>query len=116
LNDTAKIYKVIAQQQSGADRIFAFTTELEVKLPQFERLPTILRSLMGDCMWENSSYCWAVTCKNHIYHIPRNFIYKHKILLAEADAVTSRPPVTAPFKVRRDMCGKEYVYRPSDVL
>ena len=42
-------------------------------------------------MWEDVSYCWVVTCKNHIYHVPRNFIYKHKIPLAEADAVTSRP-------------------------
>ena len=67
-------------------------------------------------MWEDSSYCWVVTCKNHIYHIPRNFIYRHKILLAEADAVTSRPPVHGPFSVRCDMCGKEYVYKPSDVL
>ena len=32
-----------------------------------------------DYMWEDISYCWVVTCKNHIYHIPRNFIYKHKI-------------------------------------
>jgi len=24
-------------------------------------------------MWEDISYCWVVTCKNHIYHIPRNF-------------------------------------------
>jgi hypothetical protein len=42
-------------------------------------------------MWEDISYCWVVTCKNHIYHVPLNFIYKHKIPLAEADAVTSRP-------------------------
>ena len=47
-------------------------------------------------MWEDISYCWVVTCKNHIYHIPRNFIYRHKILLAEADAVTSRPPIHDP--------------------
>jgi len=49
-------------------------------------------------MWEDISYCWVVTCKNHIYHIPRNFIYRHKILLAEADAVTSRPPIHGPFE------------------
>jgi hypothetical protein len=49
-------------------------------------------------MWEDCSYCWAVTCKNHIYHIPRNFIYKHNILLAEADAVTSRPPCHRTFQ------------------
>ena len=67
-------------------------------------------------MWEDSSYCWAVVCKNYIYHIPRNFIYRHKIALAETDAVTSRPPINGPFKARCDMCGKEYLYKPSDVL
>ena len=66
-------------------------------------------------MWEDCSYCWVVTCKNHIYHIPRNFMYRHKILLAETDAVASCPPVKTPFRVRCDMCGKEYVYKPSDV-
>jgi hypothetical protein len=60
--------------------------------------------------------CWVVTCKNHIYHVPLNFIYKHKIPLAEADAVTSRPPINGPFRVRCDMCGKGYVYKPSEVL
>ena len=67
-------------------------------------------------MWEDSSYCWVVTCKNHIYHIPRNFIDRHKIPLAETDAVTPRLPVKVSFKVRCDSCGKEYVYKPSDVL
>ena len=66
-------------------------------------------------MWEDSSYCWVVTCKNHIYHIPRNFIYRHKIPLAEADAVSSHPPINGSFRVRCDMCGKEYVYKPSEV-
>jgi len=67
-------------------------------------------------MWEDSSYAWVVVCKNNLYHIPRNFIYRHKIILAEADAVTSRPSLNGPFKVRCDMCGKEYVYQPSDVF
>ena len=67
-------------------------------------------------MWEDSSYAWVVVCKNHIYHFPRNMFYRHKILLAETYATISRPPVDGPFKVRCDMCGKEYVYKPSDVL
>ena len=67
-------------------------------------------------MWGDSSYCWVVYCKNHIYHIPRNFIYRHKIALAETDAVVSRPPIHGPFRVRCDLCGKEYVYKPSEVL
>jgi hypothetical protein len=41
-------------------------------------------------MWEDSSYCWVVTCKNHLYHIPRNFIYRRKIPLAETDGVASQ--------------------------
>src|SRR5215469_1002661 len=33
--------------------------------------PTVVR--MGeDYMWEDISSCWVVTCKNHIYHIPRH--------------------------------------------
>ena len=67
-------------------------------------------------MWEDSSYCWVVTCKNHLYHIPRNFIYRHKIPLAETDGVASRPPLKGSFRVRCDMCGKEYVYKLSDVM
>jgi hypothetical protein len=67
-------------------------------------------------MWEDVSYCWAVVCKNNLYHIPRNFIYRHKIPLGHTDAVTSRPTVNEPFRVRCDMCGKEYVYQPSDVV
>ena len=43
-------------------------------------------------MWEEGSYCWVVVCKSHIYHIPRNFIYRHKIPLAETDDLTSRRP------------------------
>lgn len=66
-------------------------------------------------MWENASYCWVVVCKNRLYHIPRNFIYRHKIPLGVTDGVTSRPPITGPFKARCDMCGKEYVYSPSDL-
>jgi hypothetical protein len=34
----------------------------------------------------------------------------------KADAVTSRPPIHGPFRVRCDMCGEEYVYKPSEVL
>jgi hypothetical protein len=67
-------------------------------------------------MWEDAIYCWVVTCKSRLYHIPRNFIYRHKIPLAETDAVASRPPVEQPFRVRCDSCGKEYVYKPSEVL
>jgi hypothetical protein len=67
-------------------------------------------------MWEDSSYCWVVVCKNNLYHIPRNFISRHKIVLAEADTVAGRPALKGPFKVRCDMCGKEYAYQLCDVF
>jgi hypothetical protein len=67
-------------------------------------------------MWEDSSYFWLVLCKNHWFHIRHNLFFRHKILLAETDAFTSRPPVNRPFKVRCDECKKEYLYKPSEVL
>ena|ERR1700757_761443 len=78
--------------------------------------PTFVGFSGENTMWEDSSYCWAVTCKNHIYHLPRNMFYRHKILLAETDAVSIRPPIRGPFRVLCDMCGKEYIYKPSDVV
>ena len=67
-------------------------------------------------MWEDSSYFWVVLCKNHCFHARKNLFVGHRIPLAETDAFTSRPPVIRPFKVRCDDCGKEYVYKPAEVL
>ena len=67
-------------------------------------------------MWEDNSYFWVVLCRNHWFHARKNLFFRHKIPLAETDAFTSRPPVNRPFKVRCDECGKEYVYKPSEVL
>jgi hypothetical protein len=67
-------------------------------------------------MWEDNSYFWIVLCKNHWFHARKNFFFRHQILLAETDAFASRPPVNRPFKVRCDECGKEYVYRPRELL
>jgi hypothetical protein len=67
-------------------------------------------------MWEDSSYFWLVLCKNHWFHARKNFFFRHQILLAETDAFASRPPVNRPFKVRCDECGKEYVYKVTEVL
>jgi hypothetical protein len=36
--------------------------------------------------------------------------------LAETDAVAPRPAIDCPFRARCDECGKEYVYKPSEVL
>jgi hypothetical protein len=67
-------------------------------------------------MWENSRYCWVVLCKNHWYHVRKNILFRYRIVLAETDAVTPRPAIDAHFRVRCDECGKEYFYKPSEVL
>lgn len=67
-------------------------------------------------MWEDSRYCWVVHCKNHWFHIRKNLFYRHRIPLAETDAVAPRPAIDTRFRARCDECGKEYVYKPSEVL
>ena len=67
-------------------------------------------------MWVDSTYCWVVVCKNHWFHHHPNIFNVHRIPLGETDTVTSRPPIKKSFAVRCDECGKEYSYKPSDVL
>ena len=67
-------------------------------------------------MWEDSRYFWAVPCKNHWFHIPKNLFFRHRILLGETDAITPRPAIDQRFRARCDECGKEYLYKPSEVL
>ena len=70
-------------------------------------------------MWENSRYFWVVLCKNHWFHIRKNLYFRHRILLAETDAITPRPAIDccfATFTARCDECGKEYIYKLSEVL
>jgi hypothetical protein len=67
-------------------------------------------------MWEDSRCCWVVLCKNHWFHIPKNLFFRHRISLAETDAVMPRPSIKDRFKVRCDECGNEYIYKPSEVL
>src|SRR5437879_2527073 len=66
-------------------------------------------------MWEDSHYFWVVLCKNHWFHLRKNLYFRHRIPLAETDAIAPRP-VDCHFRVRCDECGKEYVYEPSEVL
>ena len=82
---------------------------------QLRSLPSLVTQ-SGAPMWEDSSYFWLVLCKNHWFHARKNFFFRHQILLAETDAFASRPPVGRPFKVRCDECGKEYVYKVTEVL
>ncbi len=66
-------------------------------------------------MWEDSRYFWVVLCKNHWFHLWKNLYFRHRIPLGETDAITPRPPIDCRFRVRCDECGKEYVYKPSEV-
>jgi hypothetical protein len=67
-------------------------------------------------MWEDSRYFCVVLCKNHWFHVPKNLFFRHRILLAETDAIASRPAIDTRFRVRCDQCGKEYLYKASEVL
>ena len=67
-------------------------------------------------MWEDARYFWVVRCKNHWFHMRQNIFFRHRIPLVETDAIATRPAVDRRFKVRCDDCGKEYVYKPSDVV
>ena len=67
-------------------------------------------------MWEDSRYFWVVHCKNHWFHARKNLFFRHRIPLAETDAYTSRPAIDCRFRARCDECGKEYMYKPSEVV
>ena len=54
-------------------------------------------------MWENSRYFWVVHCKNHWFHLRKNLFFKHRIPLAETDAVTPRPAIDCRFKAQSPM-------------
>ena len=66
-------------------------------------------------MSEESCYCWVVVCKNRWFHLRRNFFAGHRIPLGETDVAVSLAPIQERFAVRCDECGKEYLYRPTDV-
>lgn len=66
-------------------------------------------------MWEDSHYFWVVLCKNHWVHLRQNIFFRHRIPLAETDAVSTPPALNHSFRVRCDDCGKEYLYEPSEV-
>ena len=67
-------------------------------------------------MWEDSRYCWVGLCKNHWFHVRKNIWFRHRIVLAETDAVSPRPAIDAHFKVRCDECGEEYQYDPREIV
>ena len=68
-------------------------------------------------MWdENSTYCWVVICKNTWFHLRKNRFHGHRIPLGVTDAITPRPAIDERFEARCDDCGKEYLYKPSEVV
>jgi hypothetical protein len=65
--------------------------------------------------WVNAEYFWIVLCKNEQFHRRANPLHAHRIPLGQTDTV-SRLPVSKPFQVRCDSCGKEYIYTSSEVM
>ena len=66
--------------------------------------------------WDDASYCWVVVCKNNRFHRHAGEKFAYKIPLAETDAVSDMPAISAPFPVRCPDCGEEYSYKPEDIL
>jgi hypothetical protein len=66
-------------------------------------------------VWEDSRYCWVVFCKNHWFHFRQALFSSQRIPLGETDAVMPPPALSGRFRVRCDVCGKQYFYRPSEV-
>jgi hypothetical protein len=85
-------------------------------VPGGPKLEAGLKQKPPHTAWEDSSYYWVVVCKNHWVHRRPNIFHVHRIPLGETDAVTPRPIIERPVVVRCDLCGKEYAYKPSEVL
>ena len=66
-------------------------------------------------MWEDTRYFWVVHCKNYWFHVRQNLFFKHRIPLAETDALSPRPAIDQRFRAKCDGCGREYLYQPSEV-
>jgi hypothetical protein len=91
-------------------------TGIEVAVSPIISSETIRDKSVRKEMWVDSQYCWVVVCKNHWFHRRPNLFHTHRIALGETDAVTPRPKIDRAFFVRCDDCGKEYSYKPSEVL
>jgi hypothetical protein len=70
----------------------------------------------GKELWVNGNYYWVVVCKNHWFHRHPNIFNVHRIPLGETDSVLPRPSIDSRFSARCDECGKQYVYKRSEVL
>jgi hypothetical protein len=89
---------------------------IEVAVPPAVSTDIERRKSVRKEMWVDSHYCWVVLCKNHWFHLRQNLFFRHRIPLAEADPVATRPSLEDRFRVRCDDCRKEYFYKPSEVL
>ena len=85
-------------------------------VPGGQKLETGLKQKPWHTAWEESSYYWVVVCNNHWVHRRPNIFHVHRIPLGETNAITPRPMIERPVVVRCDLCGKEYAYKPSEVL
>jgi hypothetical protein len=63
-------------------------------------------------MWEDSRYFCVVLCKNYWFHVPKNLFFRHRILLAETDAIASRPAIDTRFRVGAISAAKSISIRP----
>ena len=66
-------------------------------------------------MMGKNDYCWVVLCKNRWFHFRRSFFKGHQIPLGQTDSAESLPLVDDTFPVPCGDCGKEYVYKASEV-
>jgi hypothetical protein len=66
-------------------------------------------------MMKKNNYCWVVLCKNRWFHFRRSFFKGHQIPLGQTDSAESLPLVDDSFPVPCSDCGKEYVYKASEV-
>ena len=67
-------------------------------------------------MRENENYCWVVNCRNYWFHLRRGAVIRHRIPLGVTDDFAQSPAHAGErFAARCDECGKEYLYKASDV-
>ena len=66
-------------------------------------------------MWKPGHYCWVVYCKNRLFHIRHDIVFRHKIPLGITDDLAPCPAINDSFPVKCDECGEEYLYRVSEV-
>jgi hypothetical protein len=65
-------------------------------------------------MGEGSNYCWVVPCKNRWAHMRQSIFRSHRIPLGGTNAVMPLPDLDR-FPVQCDVCGKKFLYSPSDL-